>query len=170
MDSLPDKFLRPTGKPSRRPDPFSADEFSNDTIEQGSQAYVSHVEQQRTESPAPPLSATNTPKESDPNQIESGTQAPVVHEKAARKSQKNMRSAQNKTVARPETTEKISLRMEVAPSVRKDMIRIKHKVGIAHGVEVSYSAYFMFLHERHRQDLNNAHFLTDLAQFTEQLK
>lgn len=170
MDSLPDKFLRPTGKATRRPDPFSADEFSNDAIEQGSQAYVLHVEQQRTESPAPPLSATNTPKESDPNQIESGTQAPVADEKPARKSQKNTRLTKGETAARPEITEKISLRMEVVPSVRKDMIRIKHKVGIAHGVEVSYSAYFMFLHERHRQDLNNAHFLIDLAQFAEQLK
>jgi hypothetical protein len=163
MNPLPDSFLRPNPDPSKRgtsrPAPFSTDEFSPSVIEQSTQAYMAQIEQpiaSPTSEPPQPESAaaepTNVPAPPSPTRTNRRTKQPTAQGTP------------------PVANEKANIRLEIMPTIRKDMIRIKHRVGIAHGVDVSYAAYVMFLHERLRPEHNTPAFLADLARFTEQLK
>ena len=164
MDNLPDTFIKPPGNPAKRtatnrPAPFSADEFSTESIEQGSLAYVQHVEQ-------------GTPQTTPTETIEQSAIADEINQAATRRNDtRTRRTAPSQKRPAPTTPNgKANIRLEIAADIRKDMIRIKHKVGITHGVEVSYAAYFMFLHERCQAESSTTNFLADLARFVEQQK
>lgn len=175
MDNLPNNFIRPPGSSvkrsgSPRPAPFSASEFSREAIEQESQAYVLHIEQNATqpESNEEPKSVGVAPG----TQV-SESSRPDDRLDTSRKPARNQRitpGQKRSPLPKPLPADKANMRLEIAADIRKDMIRIKHKVGITHGVEVSYAAYFMFLHERCRAENGTPAFLTDLAQFVEQRK
>lgn len=175
MDNLPNNFIRPPGSSAKRsgsprPAPFSASEFSREAIEQESQAYVLHIEQ----------SATQPESNEEPESVgvAPGTQISesVVADDRLRNSRKPARNQRTtpgqkrSPLPKPLPADKANIRLEIAADIRKDMIKIKHKVGITHGIEVSYAAYFMFLHERCRAESGTPAFLTDLAHFVEQRK
>ena len=169
MDNLPDTFIKPPGNSPRRtatsrPAPFSADEFSTESIEQGSLAYVQHVEQGTSQT---------TPNEAieQPAIADEINQAATDASATPRNAGRTRRTAPSQKRPAPTVPNgKANIRLEIAADIRKDMIRIKHKVGITYGVEVSYAAYFTFLHERCRTESGTAGFLADLAQFVEQQK
>ncbi len=177
MDGLPDNFIKPLGNATKwasvnRPAPFSVEDFNTESIEQGSQAYVHHVEKSvlesgRSELLGPDLAIADTEPQQSP--AKNGLQPIPKQHKPSRPTQSGTKQKRSAPTAAT-SQEKANIRLEIAPEVRKDMIKIKHKVGITHGVEVSYAAYFMFLHERCRAENGTAEFLADLARFVEQRK
>jgi hypothetical protein len=175
MDSLPESFVKPAGStskryPTNRPAPFSPDEFSTASIDQGSQAYVRHVEQDARQQSVDDAAEINIPK--DEEERLSATNAPASPVRAERptRPRRPVSTPKQSPYSKVGANDKANIRLEIDAAVRKDMIKIKHRVGITHGVEVSYAAYFMFLHERCRADSSAAGFLADLANFTEQRK